>query len=842
MLTSALTLAVVSGGKAVQNGSYQAGSVSRRLSGSDAGTRQVTAGVISSGLTPSSSSSSLQPSSYPGRIIETLGYNQVQPYYPVPYQGTYDPVNHMIYSGAVNLSASAVPINGVVAANVSSGSLTSSIIPTKYPVYSAAYDNSNRNIILGEFNTSNNSLYIQQLDPTSGAILTNLSFPKFNNYSTSKSIASATLFDPVNNLVYILTSGPIFDAGEDHSNLTIYNPSTNLVDANPPSLQGLLATYMTFDSNYSSLYIVGSIYNVILAMWQIGVMVINMSNYSSHLITLPGQFSPLTEATGGISYDTFNSMVYFSYSSVIATGSFYYAEGIGVINASTQSYVLSFSMPNVKIDITPSDTYGPDIAGPLAYDPNNHDLYLGQNGLSWESYSSSIFNNTIAVINGTSPTAANPIALMVSQSFPTGVNFIPAQSTAEGGTLWFSSIALPVFYGNYTIIGIPPVIDTLSVTPNVIDEGSSVTIACSASFGVGAVTFSYSGLPAGLVSENLSSIGGTPSVNGTFTITLTVTDAAGESVSASVQLTVNAPPTATMSYAPGTVDTGQLVQFTVTPGGGEPPYTEHWVFGDGSTGTGLSPEHVYSVAGSYNVAVTVTDAFGNSYTAGTIVNVYLPPSNVTILASRNIVDAGLAVNLTAESQFGSSPLSYAWSLGDGSTSSSPSITHSYSKPGTYVVTLTLKDAAGQSASASYTILVLPDPHAAINSVPAVASNTSATFSATVSGGLAPYSYAWNFGNGARSTDATPSHAYASSGIYQVTLNVTDSEGYTTTSYLNVTVTHSSTLSTSPTTTPRQNSGIGYMLLGGGLLAVGVVTGAIVAALLVSRRKRPPVAP
>ncbi|MCL5678448.1 MAG: PKD domain-containing protein [Candidatus Thermoplasmatota archaeon] len=457
-----------------------------------------------------------------------------------------------------------------------------------------------------------------------------------------------------------------------------------------------------------------------------------------------------------------------------------------------------------------------------------------------------MYNRTIAVINGTSPTSANPVALLASSSFPLGGLFIPSQPSAEGGSLWFPSIGLNssrYIIGNYTVAGIPPVINSLSVTPNLIDEGSSVTVSSSTSFGVGVLSYSYSGLPAGLVSRNMSSISGTPSVAGTFSIKLTVTDAAGESVSASVQLTVNAAITATISYSPGVVDVGQPVQFTVALKGGEAPYTEQWVFGDGYTGSGVSPYHVFNSSGGYDVAVTVTDALGNSYTANVSVNVSLPPSDVTILASRNVVDAGLPVTFTAEAQFGSAPLSYAWKLGDGSTSSSLSFNHSYSAAGTYVVKLTVTDAAGQSSSAAYTILVLPDPQAAINSIPTITPNTSATFSAAVSGGLAPYSYHWSFGDGSQSTLATPTHAYASKGTYQVKLTVTDSEGYSTNSYFNVTVAGSSstspTRSTSSSGISGQNPVTGYLLLGGGLVA-GFVVGAVIVTLLISRKRKPPV--
>ena len=831
----------IAGPKTVSNQSASAGSV--RL-------HNALPGVVAPNQADSSSSSvksafTYQPqvSSDPGKILETLSYGQVQSNYPVPYQGAYDPANGLIYSGAVNLNGGQTSIPGIISANVSSGTLSSGIIPTKYPVYSDAYDSSNGRVILGEFNASNNSLYIQQFNPTTGVVSSNLSFQRFG--ANGLSYAATTLFDPVNNLAYILTAGFIFYL--DPSNLTIYNPSTNLANANPPSLAGFYATSMAFDSNYSQLYIVGSI-DVGPNLWQLGVMVVNMSNYSEHLVKMPGEFSFDSQVSGGIAYDPFDGMVYFSYSAIPASGSSYYPEGIGVINASSQSYVLNFSMPSVKAVFTSSnDNYGPDIAGALAYDPNNHDMYLGQNGLSWETYFPSLFNETIAVINGTSPTAANPVALLHSQSFPTGVNFIPAQSTAEGGTLWFSSIGLVngTLEGNYTIIGIPPVINSLSVTPNIIDEGSSVTVASSTSFGVGVLSYSYSGLPAGLVSKNLSSISGTPSVVGTFAIKLTVTDAAGESVNASVQLTVNAALTATISYSPGAVDVGQLVQFTVALNGGESPYTEQWVFGDGYTGSGVSPYHVFDSSGGYDVAVTVTDAVGNSYTANARVIVSLPPSNVTILASRNVVDAGLPVTLTAEAQSGSSPLSYAWKLGDGSTSSSLSLNHSYSAAGTYVVKLTVTDAAGQYSSAAYTILVLPDPQTSINGISTLTPNTSATFSAAVSGGLAPYSYQWSFGDGSHSTQATPTHAYTLTGTYQVKLTVTDSEGYSTNSYVNVTVAGSSstppTGGTSSSGISSQNADTGYLLLGGGLVA-GFVVGSAIVALLVSRRRKPPASP
>jgi hypothetical protein len=50
----------------------------------------------------------------------------------------------------------------------------------------------------------------------------------------------------------------------------------------------------------------------------------------------------------------------------------------------------------------------------------------------------------------------------------------------------------------------------------------------------------------------------------------------------------------------------------------------------------------------------------------------------------------------------------------------------------------------------------------------------------VSGGIAPYSYLWEFGDGETSTDENPSHSYDNTGYYTVSLTVTDDRGNSST--------------------------------------------------------------
>ena len=54
---------------------------------------------------------------------------------------------------------------------------------------------------------------------------------------------------------------------------------------------------------------------------------------------------------------------------------------------------------------------------------------------------------------------------------------------------------------------------------------------------------------------------------------------------------------------------------------------------------------------------------------------------------------------------------------------------------------------------------------------------TATFAGAVSGGIAPYTYGWTFGDGGTSSGSvTPSHVYANPGNYTATLTVTDALG------------------------------------------------------------------
>lgn len=65
---------------------------------------------------------------------------------------------------------------------------------------------------------------------------------------------------------------------------------------------------------------------------------------------------------------------------------------------------------------------------------------------------------------------------------------------------------------------------------------------------------------------------------------------------------------------------------------------------------------------------------------------------------------------------------------------------------------------------------------------------SAVLTAAVTGGQAPYTYAWNFGDGQTGTGNVTSHTYTTAGTYTATVTVTDNTAATATASVTITVT------------------------------------------------------
>jgi PKD repeat protein len=144
--------------------------------------------------------------------------------------------------------------------------------------------------------------------------------------------------------------------------------------------------------------------------------------------------------------------------------------------------------------------------------------------------------------------------------------------------------------------------------------------------------------------------------------------------------------------------------------------------------------------------------------------------------------APLAVSFAGSAQGGVSPYSYQWSFGDGQISSLQSPAHSYANPGTYIAVLTITDNSGAHGSSSVSVAVsaaiLPLVASAVSSLISDTAPLAVSFAGSAQGGVSPYSYRWNFGDGQISSLQSPAHNYANPGTYIAVLTVTDSLGNT----------------------------------------------------------------
>jgi gliding motility-associated-like protein len=211
--------------------------------------------------------------------------------------------------------------------------------------------------------------------------------------------------------------------------------------------------------------------------------------------------------------------------------------------------------------------------------------------------------------------------------------------------------------------------------------------------------------------------------------------------------------------------------------------THFWEFGDGTTSTLVNPTHTYTAIGTYNVKLTVfNNSIGCSFdkTTSIVVSNEFPQFTANVLE----MCRGGSTTFTATSiNTPSGITAYYWNYGDGVLDTTNVRTHTYANPGAYDVKLIIADLNGCRDT-----LIKPDyikvygPTIGFGSnIPGTCPNSSITFlDQTITDGIHPIvNWTWDFGDGTpiiTNGAATATHMYTASGIYNVTLTVTDSYG------------------------------------------------------------------
>ncbi len=184
----------------------------------------------------------------------------------------------------------------------------------------------------------------------------------------------------------------------------------------------------------------------------------------------------------------------------------------------------------------------------------------------------------------------------------------------------------------------------------------------------------------------------------------------------------------------------------------------NWNFGDATTSTLQNPCHTYAGPGTYIVTLTISNPNCTTSFSDTVV-IAPPPVAAFSIGSGNCVNSAIAFtdNSTGGVNY------WNWNFGNGGTSLNQNPSQAYGLPGTYTVTLIVKDTAGCSDTVQQNILInAPLVSGSIAAFPdtIVCLGTPVTLSAPACGTC---TYLWSTGS------VNDSITVTSTGLYFVTV-------------------------------------------------------------------------
>jgi gliding motility-associated-like protein len=110
--------------------------------------------------------------------------------------------------------------------------------------------------------------------------------------------------------------------------------------------------------------------------------------------------------------------------------------------------------------------------------------------------------------------------------------------------------------------------------------------------------------------------------------------------------------------------------------------TYQWLFGDGTASTQKDPVHIYTTSGNFIAQLTVVNANGCS-------NAYTQKLSIgSANADFNVTNGCVNEQIFFTDNSSPKPLTETWEFGDGTTGTGSEVSHIYTTPGDYQVTLT----------------------------------------------------------------------------------------------------------------------------------------------------------
>jgi len=236
------------------------------------------------------------------------------------------------------------------------------------------------------------------------------------------------------------------------------------------------------------------------------------------------------------------------------------------------------------------------------------------------------------------------------------------------------------------------------------------------------------------------------------------------------------------------------------------PTSWSWLFGNGQLSSNQNPTITFSTPGTYNVRLIVHNAAGSDVAEKDgYITVYPSPSP-GLSSNLNVACAPANVQFTDNSTPGQGNIiSWLWTFGDGSSSTSQNPLHVYTQTGYYNIGLQVTNSGGCSNNiVQYRYIrvvngVQPNFEFNQSSTSCVAPYTGQLLNQ--SAGPGNLTYSWTIGNGATpssSADTSPIVTFPSNGQYNVNLSVSSSLGCSATIQQTLNLTGSMTTINGPT--------------------------------------------
>jgi PKD repeat protein len=126
-------------------------------------------------------------------------------------------------------------------------------------------------------------------------------------------------------------------------------------------------------------------------------------------------------------------------------------------------------------------------------------------------------------------------------------------------------------------------------------------------------------------------------------------------------------------------------------------------------------------------------------------------------------------------------MSFIWDFGDGNYAYTYQFSHTYATSGVYNVCVTVFDSLSPCNATNCTYVTIGNPVGSCSAILTAYADTTNTvyFNVQTSGGSAPFTYSYNYGDG--TTGISNTHTYATSGYYTACVQVADANGCTASS-------------------------------------------------------------